>query len=117
MTDANEPQGIVVRRSQRERKSTIPNDYMVYLQESDFDIGINEDLVSYSQAINNVKFDKLIDAMKDGLKSMEQNSFCDLVELPKNYKRVRCKWVFKTKHDSKDNIERYEAKLIAKCYT
>ena len=43
MTDANEPQGIVVRRSQRERRSAIPNDYVVYLQESDFDIGINED--------------------------------------------------------------------------
>ena len=40
MTNANEPQEIVVRRSQRERRSVIPNDYVVYLQESDFDIGL-----------------------------------------------------------------------------
>ena len=40
---------------------------MVYLQESDFDIKINEDPVS--QAINSAKYDKWIDAMKDELKS------------------------------------------------
>ena len=69
MTNANEPQELVVRISQRERRSTIPNDYMVYLQESDFDIKINEDPVS--QAINSAKYDKWIDAMKDELKSIK----------------------------------------------
>ena len=34
-----EPQEIVLRRSQEERKFVISNDYMVYLHESDFDIG------------------------------------------------------------------------------
>ena len=34
-----------------------------------------------------------------------------------NYTRVGCKWVFKTNHDSKSNIERYKARLIAKGYT
>lgn len=36
MTNANEPQEIVVRRSQRERRSAIPNDYVVYLQKVRF---------------------------------------------------------------------------------
>ena len=31
--------------------------------------------------------------------------------------RVGCKWVFKTKHDSNDNIKRYKARLVAKGYT
>ena len=35
MTNANEPQEIVVIKSQRERRSAIPNDYVVYLQELD----------------------------------------------------------------------------------
>ena len=43
---------------------------MVYLQESDYDCGINNDPVLFSQAINSDKFDKWIDAMKEELKSM-----------------------------------------------
>src|ERR1044072_1369287 len=58
-----------------------------------------------------------INAMKEELKSMDDNNVWDLVELPKGSKRVGCKWVFKTKRDSKDNIERYKARLVAKGFT
>ena len=37
--------------------------------------------------------------------------------MPKGSKQVGCKWIFKTKRDSKGNIERYKARLIAKGYT
>ena len=43
--------------------------------------------------------------MNDELKSMDQNKVWELVELPEGYKEVGCKWVFKTKSDSKGNIE------------
>ena len=36
---------------------------MVYLQESDYDCGINNDPVSFSQVINSNKFDKWIDVV------------------------------------------------------
>ena len=48
---------------------------------------------------------------------MEHNGVWDLVELPKGCKRVGYKWVFKTKCDSHDNLERYKARLIAKEFT
>ena len=48
---------------------------------------------------------------------MDQNGVWDLVELPEGCKRVDCKWVFRTKHDSNGNIEWYKAKLIAKSFT
>ena len=32
-------------------------------------------------------------------------------------KRVGCKWIFKTKCDSHDNLERYKVKLVAKGFT
>lgn len=35
------------------------------------------------------------------------------VELLESFKRVGWKWVFKTKHDSKDNIEQYKSRLVA----
>ena len=95
----DEPQEIVLRKSQRQRKSTIFNDYVVYLQESEFDLGIDNDPVLFSQAISNDNSDKWINAIKDELKSMEHNEVWDLVELPKGCKRIECKWVFKTKCD------------------
>lgn len=101
-----EPQEITLRRSQRERRSAISHDYVVYLHESDFDTGINKDPVLFSQAINCVDSAKWIDAMHDELKSMKQNEVWDLVELPEGCKQVGCKWVFKTKCDSNGNIER-----------
>ena len=55
--------------------------------------------------------------MKDELKSMKDNGVWDLVELPKGNKLIDCIWVFKTKWDSKSNVERYKACLVAKGFT
>lgn len=55
--------------------------------------------------------------MKEELKSIDQNQVWDLIKLPKGYKRVECKWIFKTKRDSKDNIEWHKVRLDAKSFT
>jgi hypothetical protein len=55
--------------------------------------------------------------MNDELKSMDQNEVWDLVELSEGHNKVGCKWVFKTKRDSKGNIERHKARLVAKGFT
>ncbi|KAL6323738.1 hypothetical protein AAG906_002206 [Vitis piasezkii] len=58
--------------------------------------------------------------MKDEMKSMKDNGVWDLVELLEGVKSIGCKWIFKTKRDSKGNIVRYKARLVAKefiaCY-
>ena len=88
----------------------------VYLHE--FDLSIDNDLVSFSQAIKGDNSAKWLDAMKEELKSMTDNEVWDnLVKLPKESKRVRCKWVFKTKRDSNGNIEWYKTRLVPKGYT
>ena len=46
--DINEPRGIALSKPVRVRRPTISNDCLVYLQESDFDYGIDEDPVSFS---------------------------------------------------------------------
>jgi len=48
---------------------------------------------------------------------MTHNDIWDLVELPEGWKRVGCKWVFKTKRDSQGNIECYKARLVAEGFT
>ncbi|KZV29549.1 hypothetical protein F511_00827 [Dorcoceras hygrometricum] len=48
---------------------------------------------------------------------MIDNDVWDLVTLPKGAKPIGCKWIFKTKRDSKGNVERFKARLVAKGFT
>ena len=55
--------------------------------------------------------------MKDEIKSMQDNDVWHLVELLEGVKPIGCEWIFKTKNDSKGNIERYKTRLVAKGFT
>ena len=55
--------------------------------------------------------------MEDELRSMSTNKVWDLVEIPDGVKLVGCKWVYKTKRDSKEKVERFKARLVAKGFT
>ncbi|WVY90570.1 hypothetical protein V8G54_036084 [Vigna mungo] len=112
-----EPQEAALRRSVRQKRPAISNDYVVYSVEHECDLSIDEDPVSFRQAMESNNSENWLNAMKEELKSMDDNKVWDLVELPNGSKRVGCKWVFKTKHDSKGNIERYKARLVAKGFT
>ena len=82
------PQPTPLRRSQRERRPAITDDYVVYLQESDFDIGIRKDPVSFSQAMEGDDSSKWMEAMNEELKSMAHNGVWDLIKLPNSCKLV-----------------------------
>ncbi|TYK26671.1 Retrovirus-related Pol polyprotein from transposon TNT 1-94 [Cucumis melo var. makuwa] len=86
-------------------------------RQNQFDLSIDNDPVLFSQATKGDNSTKWLDAMKEELKSMNDNEVWNLVELPKESKRVGCKWIFKTKRDSNGNIKRYKARLAAKGYT
>ena len=103
-----------LRRSIRVRKSSIPNDYIVYLQELDYNIGAENDPETFSQAMSSKESNSWYNVMKEKMNSMASNQVWDLVELPDGIKAIGCKWVFKTKKDSLDNIERHKAILVAK---
>ena len=108
---------IISRRSTREKRSAISNDYIVYALEHESDLSIDNDPVSFDQAMSGENSDKWLMAMKEELKSMDDNNVWEMTELSKDSKRVGCKWVFKTKRDSKGNVKRYKARLVAKGYT
>ena len=108
---------LTLRRSTIVRRSTIPNDYIVYLQELDNDLGAENDPIMFSHAMNCKESYLWFNAMKDGMNSMATNGVWDLVILPNRAKTIECKWVYKTKKDSLGNIERYKARLIAKGFT
>jgi hypothetical protein len=114
---SQEYDGTTLRRSIRPKRSAIPYDYVVYLQESDYNIGAENDPEFFSQAMNCKESELWYNAKKEEMNSMKSNRVWDLVELPNGVKAIGCKWVFKTKKDSLGNIERYKARLIAKGFT
>ncbi|KAL4302401.1 hypothetical protein GQ457_10G005890 [Hibiscus cannabinus] len=63
--DPQEKVGSTLRRSTRERKSAISSDYVMYLQESDYNIEAENDHESFSQAMSCNESKLWYDAMKD----------------------------------------------------
>jgi hypothetical protein len=57
---------------------------------------------------------KWLEDMKDEMRSMSTNKVWDLEEILKGAKTVGYKWVYKTKCDSKGNIEIFKTRLVAK---
>ena len=91
------------RRSQRVRKSAIPADYEVYNTE---EFQMEDDPTSFEESMRGDHSSKWLEAMKDEMKSMNANKVWDLEIIPKGAKTVGCKWIYKTKLDSQENIER-----------
>jgi hypothetical protein len=101
---------VSLRRSTRERRIVISNDYIVFLQENEFNIGMMEDdLVTLRLALDSVNSHKWTKAMDEEIKSMYDNKVWDIVPLPEGVKPIGCKWIFKTKKDSEGNVKRYKA--------
>ena len=98
-------QPMPLRRSQREMRPALPDDYVVYSGEVDFDIGEVIDPVTFLDVVHSPQYDKWNIAMKEELLSMANNGVWDLVELPENFKPIGCKWVFKTKKDAKGKLK------------
>ena len=69
-----------LRRSTRVRKSSIPNDYIVYLQELDYNIGAENDPETFSQAMSSKESNSWYNAMKEKMNSMASNWVWDLIE-------------------------------------
>ena len=79
---------------------------------------MEDDPINFRQAIKSSNSQKCIDAMNEEMKSMKDNDVWDLVPLLEGAKPIGCKWIFKTKKDSKGgNVERYKARLVAKGFT
>ena len=82
---AQQPQEPVpLRRSTRERRSAIPNDYIVFLQEHEADIGMEEnDPINLRQAIESPNAQVWINGMNDEIKSKWRVETCVFTQMGK----------------------------------
>lgn len=90
---------------------------MVYNFEDVNDIGKESDPTSYKEAMRSKHSSMWFDAMKDELKSMSTNVVWYLVDITKGAKTVGYKWVYKIKYDSRGNIDKFQARLVAGLHT
>jgi hypothetical protein len=94
------------RRSQRVKRSAIPDDYEVYDTK---EFQMEGDPTLFEEAMRSAHSLKWLEAIQDEIRSMSTNKVWDLEKISKGAKTVGCKWVYKTKYDSKGNIERFKA--------
>lgn len=55
-------------------------------------------------------------SMKEELDSFKENDAWELVDHPQDSSVIQCKWVFKKKYDSSNNV-RYRSRLVAKGFS
>lgn len=54
--------------------------------------------------------------MNKKLKALKENNTWEIVELPEGKREIGNKWVYKTKFNSDETLERYKVRLVAKGY-
>ena len=70
---------------------------------------MEDDPTSFEEDMRSAHSSKWLEAMEDEMKSMKTNGVWNLETIPKEATTVDCKWVYKIKHDSKGNIERFKS--------
>jgi len=63
--------------------------------------------------VGNPKWDN---AMDEEMVALDANAIWELVTLLEDKKAIRCKWVYKVKHNADGSMSRYKARLVAKGY-
>lgn len=106
-----------LRKSTRIQNQITSSDYIVYLQESDYNIISENYPESVTQAMDSKDLYLWHNTIKKQMNSMSSNGAQDFIELPNGVKAIGCRQVFKMKKESLGNIERYKTRLVAKGFT
>ena len=54
--------------------------------------------------------------MLDEYQAVQDNNTWKLVDCPQNVKPIGCKWVYHIKYKKNGEIDKYKARLVAKCF-
>ena len=99
-----------LRRSKRQRKYvSFEDDFYIYL--------IENEPSYYFEAISSSNALLWKKVIKSELDSILKNQTWELVDLPSGAKPIGYKWIFKRKYLPDGFIEKYKARLVAKCFS
>ena len=83
---------MILRRSTKEKRSVVSDDYIMFLQDHQDDIGIMEDdPINFQQALKSYSSQKWINTVEEKIKFMKDNDVWELVELSSRVKPIGCK--------------------------
>ena len=75
---------------------------------------ISDDPILFEEAVKHEKWRK---AMDSEINSIEKNQTWELMDLPAGNRTIRFKWIYKTKLNELDEVDKYKARLVAKGYS
>ncbi|XP_055527642.1 uncharacterized protein LOC129720218 [Wyeomyia smithii] len=78
---------------------------------------VDGDPMTHQEALSRSDAECWKKAMYDEYDALMSNRTWTLTELPPDRKAIKCKWVFKTKHDANGNVDRHNAHLVIKGYS
>src|SRR5687768_13712678 len=98
-----------LRKSKRQRiAKSFGDDFIVYL--------VDDTPRTIEEAYSSPDADYWKEAVRSEMDSIMSNGTWEVVERPYGCKPVGCKWVLKKKLRPDGTIEKYKARLVAKCY-
>ena len=80
-------------------------------------VTIEDEPNSYEEAMDSEEAPHWNKAMKEEISALKKHGVWTLIDLPKNRKAIKCRWVFKKKLAADGTIERYKARLVAKGFS
>ena len=72
------------------------------------------DPIHFEDAVKSEKWRKAMDLE---LEAINKNGTWELMELPEGGKKIRVKWIYKTKFNENGEVNKYKVRLVAKGYT
>lgn len=123
----NDPIGHLLKRQLRNRsnlkKSKWYNDYYTEEKENESDNDVAEINIAttepndYNEAMKHEDSAQWKRAMSEEIQSINENNVWKLVDLPKEKKVIKSRWVFRVKNKADGSIDKHKARLVIKGYS
>lgn len=72
------------------------------------------DAIDFEEATKSEKWRRRIDVEMEAIR---KNGTWELIELPKDAKKIGVKWMYKTKFNENGEVDKYKDQLVANGYT